>query len=114
MSGKLLEGCSIQLYEGLADDGLHLTGASLHVHHHRDGHTTGLPLVGRSRGVLHDSHVAGLASGDELGGTVAKGVAVVGIEVRRSGAASLVAEEVMLRGELALEDALLLHLLQLL
>ena len=108
-----LEGCSVELHERLADHGLHLAVTFLHVHHHGDGHTTCNPLVGRSGCVLHDGHVAGLAVSDELGGTGTERVAVVGIEVGRSGAASLISEEVVLGGKLAYKLAILLPLVEL-
>ena len=112
MSSELLEGCTVELDEGLADNGLHLTCTTLHIHHHGDGHTTCNPLVGRSGGILHDGHVTGLAVGNELGSRGSEGIAVVSVEVRRSSAASLVTEEVVLGAKLADILAFLLHLLE--
>lgn len=113
MLSELLEGCAVKLYEGLTDHRLHLAVTTLHVHHHGDGHTTGLPLIGRSREVLDDGHVTGLAVGDQVSGAYTQGVAVVGIEVRRSSAAALITEEVVLGSELAFVLAFLLPLSQL-
>lgn len=95
MSGKSLEGSTVQLHESLTDNRFHLTVTTLHVHHHGDGHTTSHPLVSRSSSVLHDSHVTSLAIGNQLGCGSTEGIAIVSVEVRRSGAASLITEEVM-------------------
>ncbi len=70
-------------------------------------------MLCRSCGILHDGHIASLAVGDELGGTGSKGVAIVGIEVGRSGTTSFVAEEVVLGCKLAIVLAFLLPLCQL-
>ena len=101
MCGESLEGLAVELDEGLADHGLHVAVAAFHVHHHGDGHTAGNPLFGRCGSVLHDGHVAGLAVGDELRCRCTECVAVVGIEVGGSGAASFVTEEVVKGRELA-------------
>ena len=74
MCSETLEGRTLQFDERLADNGLHLTGTTLHVHHHRDGHTTGNPLLGGLGGILHDSHVASLAVGNELGSAGTQGM----------------------------------------
>ena len=109
---KCLEGFAVEFDQGLADNGLHLTITALHVHHHGDRNTTGYPLLCRSCGILHDGHIASLAVGDELGGTGSKGVAIVGIEVGRSGTTSFVAEEVVLGCKLAIVLVFLLPLCQ--
>ena len=100
MSSEELEGSTVQLYKGLADNGLVGTVATLDVHHHRDGHTTGNPLSSGGCGVLDDAHVARLAIGNEAAGVEAEAVAVVGIVVAGSSAAAFVAEEVVLGAEL--------------
>ena len=99
--GESLEGFAVEFDEGLADHGFHVAVAAFHIHHHGDGHTAGDPLFGRCGGVLHDGHVAGLAVGDELRSRCTECVAVVGIEVGGSGAASFVTEEVVEGRELA-------------
>ena len=67
LSSKALERSTIQFNESLTDNWLHLTITLLHVHHHRDGHTTGNPLVCRSSRILYNSHVTCLAIGNQLG-----------------------------------------------
>ena len=99
--GESLERSTVQLNKSLADNRLHLTITLLHVHHHRDGHTTGNPLVGRSCRILHDSHVACLTIGNELSSRSTQSIAVVSVEVRRSSATSLISEEVVQGRELA-------------
>ena len=66
MSGKFLERSTVELDEGLTDYRLHLTITLLHVHHHRDRHTTGNPLFCGSGRVLHNGHIAGLTIGNQL------------------------------------------------
>ena len=95
------EGSAVELDERLADDGLHDAVALLHVHHHCDGDTASGPLRGRRGGVAHGGHVACLAGADEARGGVTERVAIVGVVVRRRGAAAFVTEKVHLRGELA-------------
>ena len=113
MSSEGLEGFAVKFNKGLADNGLHLAITTFHVHHHSDGHTASLPLVSTSSSVLHDSHVASLAVGNELSSAGTESIAVVGIEVRRSCAASLVAEEVVQSLERAIILALSLPLSEL-
>ena len=73
------------------------------VHHHGDRNATGSPLFDALREVTHRAHVAvHLVEGEHRGGE-AEAVAVVGVEVRRSGAAAFVTEEVVEGAELALE-----------
>ena len=54
LSGKSLERFAIKVYERLANHRLHLTVATLHVHHHGDGDTASFPILGLSRCVFHD------------------------------------------------------------
>ena len=110
---KVLEWCAIEFDECLANYRLHLTIATLEVHHHSDRHTTCNPFSSRSGCVLDDRHVARLAVSDEARSVEAQRVAVVCIVVGWSCATSLVAEEVVLRSELSYILACLLPLVEL-
>ena len=66
LCGESLEGSTVEVHEGLADNGLHLAVALLHIEHHSDGHTASHPLCRGLGGILHDGHVASLAVSDEL------------------------------------------------
>lgn len=110
LRGELLERCAVEFDESLLDYGLHLAVAAFHVHHHGDGYTAGNPLNGRLGEVAERRHISGYAGIDEACGIVAEAVAVVGVEVRRIGAAAFVTEEVVHGGELAVVFAFGTHI----
>ena len=85
---------------------------AFHVHHHCDGHTACNPFFGRSGSVAYGRHITGLAVSNQRRCRITQRVAIIGIEVRRSGATSFIAEEVMLCSELAYEFAFFFPLSQ--
>ena len=103
---------TIQVNKRLLDNGFHLAVALLHVHHHRDGHTSCHPLRSGLGQVAHQRHVTRLAGCDEVGSRHTERVAVVCVEVRGDSATTFVAEEVVERGELAFVHAVGFQLCQ--
>ena len=110
LGGKTLERSAVEAHERFLYHGLHLSVTALHVEHHRDGHTAGKPLHGGLGEVAEAGDVAGDACVDEARGVIAECVAVVGVEVGGSRAASFVAEEVVEGREFAVVAAFGLHL----
>ena len=101
--GEELERSAVQFHESLLDHRLVGTVTTFDVHHHGDRNATGSPLFDTLGQVTHRAHVAvHLVEGEHRSG-VTEAVAVVGVEVRRSGATAFVTEEVVEGGELALE-----------
>ena len=113
MRREVLERLSIQLYEGFADNRLVLAVSSLDVHHLGDGHTACDPLLSRLGQVGNLGQVSVIAVLDQHERVVAKGVAVVRVEVGRERASSFVTEEVGLGRILACVGARLFSRLQL-
>ena len=92
---EIFERRAIQFNERFLDNGFHLTVTFLHIHHHRDRHTTGEPLGCRLGEVTHERHVTRLAGCDEVGSVHTDGIAVIGIEIRRHCATSFISEEMV-------------------
>ena len=112
VSGERLERSAVKLNQSLLDNRLHLAMTFLHVHHHSNRDTTGDPLISGSGRVTYGRHITCLTGGDQARCRVTLRVAVVRIVIRRSGATTLVTEEVVLCGELAYVLALGLPLSQ--
>ena len=93
--GEALEGSTVETHESLLDNGFHFTVTTFHIEHHGDGHTACKPLNGGLGEVAEAGNVTGNTGVDEPGGVETECIAIVGIEVGGSCAASFIAEEVV-------------------
>lgn len=106
MLHKLFERRALEVYQSLANDWFHFAIATLHVEHHGDGHTACLPFGGRSGEILNSGHIARLAVCDKVCGAYTERIAVVGVKIGWRGTSSLIAKEMVQRGELTAKLAL--------
>lgn len=101
--GEELERSTVEFDESFLDNRLVGTVTAFHVHHHGYRNATGNPLVDTLREVTDRAHVAVHLVEGEHGCRVTEAVAVVSVEVTRSGATAFVTEEVVECRELTLE-----------
>ena len=92
-----LEHATVELDEGLGNDGLVFSSSALNSHHGGERSTGGGP-VGRVlvSDVLDAGHISGESLADEHGGVETERVAVLGVEVTGKGTTTLISEEVRL------------------
>ena len=101
--GEELERSGVEFDEGLLNHRLVFAVTTFHVHHHGDRNASGNPFVSTLGQVANRAHVTvHLVVGENRSG-VAEAVAVVRIEIRRGGATTFIAKEVIEGAELALE-----------